>query len=159
MCIHIYTCIWSRWKCIFETLNYMKTLWHSFVFNSAIQIISLLNIFCCCCSVASVVSRSVVSDSLWPPGLQPTRLLCPWNSPGKNTGVGCHALQGIFLTQGSNTGPLHYRQILHHLNHHQKVQLLSCVQLFVTLWDYYKSGFPVLHYLQEFAQILCPLSR
>ena len=31
-----------------------------------------------------------------------TRLLCPWDSPGKNTGVGCHALpQGIFLTQGS----------------------------------------------------------
>ena len=37
------------------------------------------------------------------PGLLPTRLLCPWNSPEKNTGVGCHALlQGIFRTQGSN---------------------------------------------------------
>ena len=36
------------------------------------------------------------------------RLLCPWNSPGKNTGVGCHALlQGIFLTQGSNPYLLH----------------------------------------------------
>ena len=34
----------------------------------------------------------------------PTRLLCPWNSPGTNTGVGCHALlQGIFPIQGSNT--------------------------------------------------------
>ena len=33
----------------------------------------------------------------------PTRLLCLWASPGKNTGVGCHSLlQGIFLTQGSN---------------------------------------------------------
>ena len=33
------------------------------------------------------------------------RLLCPWNSPGKNTGVGCHVLlQGILLTQGSNPG-------------------------------------------------------
>jgi len=32
------------------------------------------------------------------------RLLCPWDSPGKSIGVGCHALlQGIFLTQGSNT--------------------------------------------------------
>ena len=32
-----------------------------------------------------------------------TRLLCPWDSPGKNTRVGCHSLlQGIFLTQGSN---------------------------------------------------------
>ena len=46
-------------------------------------------------------SRSVVSDSLWPRGLQPTRLLHPWDFPGKSTGVGCHfLLQGIFLTQG-----------------------------------------------------------
>ena len=30
------------------------------------------------------------------------RLLCPWSLPGKNTGVGCHFFQGIFLTQGSN---------------------------------------------------------
>ena len=36
-----------------------------------------------------------------PYGLEPARLLCPWDSPGKNTGVGCHALQGIFPTQGS----------------------------------------------------------
>ena len=45
----------------------------------------------------------VVSDSLWPHGLLPARLLCPWVSPGKNTGVGCRALvQGIFPTQQSN---------------------------------------------------------
>ena len=51
---------------------------------------------------------SVVSDSLRPHGLQPTRLLCPWDSPGKNTRVGCHAhLQGIFLTQGLNRCLLH----------------------------------------------------
>ena len=37
-------------------------------------------------------SRSVVSDSQWPHGLQPTRLPHPWDSPGKNTGVGCHFL-------------------------------------------------------------------
>ena len=36
-----------------------------------------------------------------------------WNSPGKDTGVGCHSLlQGIFLTQGLNPGLLHCRQIL-----------------------------------------------
>ena len=53
----------------------------------------------------------VVSDSLRPYGLQSSRLLCPWDSPGKNTGVGCHALlQGIFPTQGSN---LHFLQLLH----------------------------------------------
>jgi len=38
-------------------------------------------------------SRSVVSDSSRPHGLQPTRLLCPWDFPGKSTGVGCHCLQ------------------------------------------------------------------
>ena len=37
-------------------------------------------------------SRSVVSDSLRPHGLQPTRLLHPWDFPGKSTGVGCHCL-------------------------------------------------------------------
>ena len=37
-------------------------------------------------------SCSVVSNSLWPHGLQPTRLLCPWDFPGKSTGVGCHCL-------------------------------------------------------------------
>ena len=37
-------------------------------------------------------------------------LLCPWDSPGKNTGVGCHfLLQGIFLTQGSNLHLLHWQ--------------------------------------------------
>ena len=43
----------------------------------------------------------------------PTRLLHPWDSPGKNTGVGHHSLlQGIFPTQGSNPGLLHCRQTL-----------------------------------------------
>ena len=44
-----------------------------------------------------------MSQSLQPHGLSPTRLLCSWDSPGKNTGAGCHALlQGIFPTQRSN---------------------------------------------------------
>ena len=47
-----------------------------------------------------------------------TRLLRPWDSPGKSTGVGCHfLLQGIFLTQGSNLGLLHCRQTLYPLSH------------------------------------------
>ena len=61
---------------------------------------------------------SVVSDSWQPHGLQPIRLLCPMDSPGKNTGEGCHFLfQGIFLTQGLNPRLLHLlhcRQILYH---------------------------------------------
>ena len=42
-------------------------------------------------------SRSVVSDSLRPHGLQPTRLLHPWDFPGKSTGVGCHCLLSAIL--------------------------------------------------------------
>ena len=55
------------------------------------------------CASPPVLSHSVLFYSLWPYELQPTRFLCPWDSPGKNTGMGCHALlQGIFPTQGSN---------------------------------------------------------
>ena len=69
-------------------------------------------------SVWVCVSRSVVSDSSLPHGLYPTRLLCPWDSPGKHAGVGCLSLlQGIFLTQGSNRGLLRCRLILYRLNH------------------------------------------
>ena len=60
---------------------------------------------------------SVASDSLRHHGLSPIRLLCPWDSPGKTTAVGCLALlQGIFLTHGSNLHLLrltHWRQILY----------------------------------------------
>ena len=49
---------------------------------------------------------------------EPTRLLSPRDSPGKNTGVGSHfLLQRILATQGSNLGLLHCRQILYHLSH------------------------------------------
>ena len=51
----------------------------------------------------TVRACSVVSDSFETHGLQPARLLCPRDSPGKDTGVGCPALlQGIFPIQGSN---------------------------------------------------------
>ena len=52
---------------------------------------------CCCCCVASVVSDSVRSH-----GLQPTRLLRPWDSPGKNTGVGCHFLLQCMKVKSEN---------------------------------------------------------
>ena len=59
-----------------------------------------------------------MSHYLQPHGLQAARLLCPWDFPGKNTGLGCHfLLQGILLTQGLNPGLLHCRQTLHHLSY------------------------------------------
>ena len=53
--------------------------------------------------------------------------LCPCNPPGKNTGVDSHALlQGIFLTQGSNSGLQHCRQILYCLSHQRSLICLIC---------------------------------
>ena len=78
-------------------------------------------LLCCCCWVTSAMS-----NSLWPYELQPARLLCPWDSLGKGTRVGCHALlQGIFPTQGSNPGILHFRQILYHCLEHRGAPLTA----------------------------------
>ena len=66
-------------------------------------------------SPAWVGVYSAVSDFLRPHGLQPARLLCPWDFPSKNTGVGCHfLLQEIFPTQALNLHLLLGRQILYH---------------------------------------------
>ena len=59
-----------------------------------------------------------MSNSLQPKGLYPTRILCPCNFPGKNTGVGFHfLLQGIFPTQESNLCLLHWQEDSLPLNH------------------------------------------
>ena len=60
-----------------EFLSIIRSHWFIFVSFS---------LLCCCCIT------SVVSDSMWPHRRQPSRLPRPWDSPGKNTGVGCHFL-------------------------------------------------------------------
>ena len=63
---------------------------------------------------------------LWPKGLQPTRLLCPWNFPGKNIGKGFHFLfQGIFQTQGSHSHLLHWQVDSLPLSHQGSPKKLS----------------------------------
>ena len=58
-----------------------------------------------------------------------TRLLCPWNSLGKNAGVGCHSLlQGIFPTQGPNLGLLHCKQIPYLLSHQGRLMMLDVME-------------------------------
>ena len=58
------------------------------------------------------------------------RLFCSWDSPGKNTGVGCHALlQGIFPTQGSKPGCPHCRRILYRLSHQGSPWILEWVPI------------------------------
>ena len=57
--------------------------------------------FCYCLVTKSCLT---LCDPMWP-----AKLLCPWDSPGRNTGVGCHfLLQEIFPTQGSNLSLLHW---------------------------------------------------
>ena len=64
----------------------------------------MVNIISRCCLVQRVVSNSLQSH-----GLQPTKLLCPWDSPGKNTGGGCHFFLQISLTLGLKPYLLHWQ--------------------------------------------------
>ena len=84
----------------------------------------------------------------------------PWYSPGQNTGVGSLSLlQGIFPTQGLNTGLLHFGQILYCLSlreAHLMIPLSSVAQSCPTLckpMDCSTPGFPVHHQLLELTQI------
>ena len=74
-------------------------------------------------STTCVLSYSVVSDSLWPHGQRSLAGFSPWDSPGKNTGVGCcFLLQGIFPTQGSNPHLLHWQSDPSPLSHLGRTQ-------------------------------------
>ena len=77
-------------------------MWTQWIWQSIFPVIRLL----ICGLLVKPTKRlylMCVCDSLWPYGLWPSRLLCPWDSPGKNTRVGCHTLfHGISPTQGSN---------------------------------------------------------
>ena len=70
---------------------------------------SMKNKVACC----FLIAKSCLT-LLRPHGLQPARLLCPWDFLGKNTGVDCHfLLQGIFITQSLNLRLLHCQWILY----------------------------------------------
>ena len=84
------------------------------------------------------VSHSVMSDLLQSHWLELTRLLCLWDSPGKNAGVGSHSLlQAIFLMQGLNRGLLHCRQILYHLSYQgSPLHSWTCIK-FCSSWVFF----------------------
>ena len=72
-------------------------------------------------------------DSLQHYGLQPSRLLCSWDSPDKYTGVGCHfLLWGIFPAQGLKVGLLHCWRILYPMNHQGCPTAIQC-----RAWHYF----------------------
>ena len=89
----------------------------------------------------------------WISGQAPSRLLCPWNSPGQNMGVGSHSLlQGIFPIQGLNPGLPHGRQILYQLSYiYTYIYICICcsvTKLCLTLCDSMDCSMPgsrVLH--------------
>ena len=100
-----------------------RSAWRNFKGDSSNQLINSTSTFGqklwaasqCLCYYRSPMCTRVCMLShfshVQPCVLQPSRLLCPWDSPGKNIRVGCHALlQGIFPTQGLN---LHRLCLLH----------------------------------------------
>ena len=89
--------------------------------------------------------ENFLGGSLQQGSLNPVRLFvtpmdcgvfCPWDSPGKNIGVGCHSLlQRIFLTQGLKLGLLHCRQILYHLSQRNEFVLTSSIgRIWTPFW-------------------------
>ena len=72
-----------------------------------------------------------MSNSLQLHGLQPARLLCPWDFPDKNTGVGCHfLLRGLFPTQRLDLSLLHRRWIFYQLIHQRRLHVLLLIFCF-----------------------------
>ena len=112
------SCTFKRERTLFPSLPFRSSCLSLFIlplFSSSILLSSTGSI------IFPKWSLSFLSNSLPPHGLQPTRLLRPWDFPGKSTGVGCHCfLQRIFLTQGSNPDIPHCRQKLCHLSHPRK---------------------------------------
>ena len=85
-----------------------------------------------CCAVPSC---SVVSQLCDPMDCSPPGSSVNGDTPGKNTGVGCHAfLQEIFPTQESNPGLPHYRQILYCLSHQMVKNLPAMQETWFDLW-------------------------
>ena len=102
--------LWNWLLGIWGHLTKKRPIWYiRFSKSSPVQLLSItwetLNK-----SSAYCVTASVMSDSVRPHGVQPTRLHCPRNFSGKKTVVGCQfLLQGIFLTQGLSLCLLHWQ--------------------------------------------------
>ena len=99
--------MWRRSHHCFRIFSFL----HSYYYPILIPVCNMIGLLC--------VSHLVMSDSLWVHGLYTAGFLCPWNSPGKNVGVGYHLpLQGIFPTQESNPGsPAMQAHSFYHLSH------------------------------------------
>ena len=119
VCIQHFSCIpvwWLEGKQFLQLFELQLELllfsWNIFTWkNGKLWLFRFEYVFGCHI-LSESVSCSVMSDSWWLRGLWLARLLCPWNSLGKKTGVDSHS-----LFQGSNLGIPHCRQILYYLSH------------------------------------------
>ena len=111
---HLFMPVWTH-SSLFSTLSSNPLLLYlaqtvpalalsGWLLCSLDELLSILFWSCCCCCCCCVAS--VVSDSVRPHRWQPTRLLCPWDSPCKNTGVGCHFLLQLFWSTSLQLGTI-----------------------------------------------------
>ena len=89
--------------------------------------VEISSYFSCIYSGGGVVAKSCLTLAI--PWTVATRLLCPWDFPGKNTGVDCYfLLQGVFPTQGSNPCLFHCRRIIYHWATREALMHLYTIQ-------------------------------
>ena len=96
-------------------LHFSQILYRGVTLANTLEFGEIWNLLLCVCVCVCVLAAQ--SNYLQPHGLQSSRLLYPWNSPGKNLGVGCHFLLQRITIQGSNPGLPHCRQIFYCLSH------------------------------------------
>ena len=124
--------LWGIFSFFFDSADHE---YFSFFEKCSFLMVRLLLCVCvcvCCFEVGNICF--VFKRAFWVKVAQSCPTLCnpmeysPWNSPDQNTGVGSLSLlQGIFLTQGSNPGIPHCRQILYQLNHKGHPRILEWV--------------------------------
>ena len=103
-------------KSFLMTLIY-KSLWLNTNLSYHLKQYIIVALYICTSFTECSISLSVMPDSLFAT-LWLSRFFHPWNSPSRNTGVGCHSfLHGVFPTHGLNPGLLYCRQILYSLSH------------------------------------------
>ena len=103
-------CLFRQKSWLFRVTNNIDYRMYSVsrYFKRHIQCINMFLLLLSTISAAILVIKSCLT--LWPHELKLTRLFCPWDFLGRNTGVGSHfLLQGIFPTRGSNLRLLHWQ--------------------------------------------------
>ena len=116
--IHMYMCVHDECVCMYLCVCICSVYIHMY-----------LRVFIYVCMGVCVCMCSITSNILQLHGLQPASLLCPSDSPGKSTGMGCHFfIQEISPTQGSNLRLLHWQAdslLLSHLGS-PRMYVLMC---------------------------------